>query len=78
MGVPVIGSICLGPGREKTSKMHKLIHDLKMPACETILYRDDVSDERADEITEFLNEAHSLGISVMPERDRHNKRRAHR
>ena len=64
---PVVGATCLGPGSERAAAMLRLIAELELPMCETILYRPDVSLERAREIAAFLDDAASLGVAVLLE-----------
>jgi len=64
---PVVGAICLGPGSPEASAALRLIADLGMTMCETILRRGDTTPERTRAILGFLDEAARLGVSVMLE-----------
>jgi hypothetical protein len=63
----VIGATCLQPGSDIAKEMLHLIADLKMPVCETVLHRKDVEPDRALEITQFLDDAAELGVTVLLE-----------
>ena len=65
--VPVVGAICLKPRTPAALKTLRQIAELGMTMCETILDRDDTLAEHVGAITAFLDEASSLGISVLLE-----------
>jgi hypothetical protein len=63
----VIGATCLQPGSDEATAMLRLIADLKMPVCETVLYRKDVEPDRARKVRQFLDDAAELGVTVLLE-----------
>jgi len=64
---PVVGATCLGPGKPEAIAQLRLIAELGMTMCETILSRGDISPERVEAILAFLDEAAKLGVAVMLE-----------